>query len=155
MQYGDFSSLVQLGVGLHLGTALLQLYGEIGLQPMNRTLSRIRRAVECQMPRSENLERATNEIEADFEIFKVQFFNEYKYLVKINSTVAIILTLFLVMSSFFYNDECSAVLAIFVVALSVLPGPLTLWALWCNASAELRPLKNRADDFEKQVLGGS
>lgn len=42
MKYGDFSSVVQLGVGLHVGTVVLQLYGDIGLQPLNRALARLR-----------------------------------------------------------------------------------------------------------------
>ena len=42
MKYGDFSSVVQLGVGLHVGTALLQLYGELGVQPLVRVLNRTR-----------------------------------------------------------------------------------------------------------------
>ena len=32
MKYGDFSSLVQLGAGLHIGTAFLQVYGELGVE---------------------------------------------------------------------------------------------------------------------------
>jgi len=42
MKYGDFSSLVQLGIGLHLGTALLQMYGELGVAPLVRTIDRVR-----------------------------------------------------------------------------------------------------------------
>ena len=42
IKYGDFSSLVQLGVGLHVGTALLQLYGELAVEPLTRTLDRTR-----------------------------------------------------------------------------------------------------------------
>ena len=34
--------VVQLGVGLHVGTALLQLYGELGVEPLARVLERTR-----------------------------------------------------------------------------------------------------------------
>ena len=43
MKYGDLASIVQLGVGLHVGTAVLQLYGELGVQPLERKISGIRR----------------------------------------------------------------------------------------------------------------
>jgi hypothetical protein len=41
MTFGDFSSLVQLGVGLHAGTALFQLLSEFGVAPLERRLGRL------------------------------------------------------------------------------------------------------------------
>ena len=41
MKYGDLSSVVQLGVGLHVGGAVLQLFGELGV-PLERRIARIR-----------------------------------------------------------------------------------------------------------------
>lgn len=93
MNYGDFSSVVQLGVGLHLGAAFLQLYGEYGLAPLVRTIGRTRSLF--VLPEDERppkaIEQELDRLESRYEIFKIQLFHVYKRYVAGNSIVAMIL----------------------------------------------------------------
>ena len=66
---------MQLGVGLHAGTALLQIYGEIGIQPLVRTLARIKNIVGESELEQEALTEEKRKLEADFDIFKILLFN--------------------------------------------------------------------------------
>ncbi len=154
MKYGDFSSLVQLGVGLHVGTALLQLYGELGVQPLVRTIARIRSLVadENERPPKE-VEDELSKLESDFDIFKIRLFNEYKMYVKINSAVAVLLVFVLTAIAYKSEHAIAAELTIFIVALAVLPAPVTLGALWRDAAREIRPIKAQADELERRALG--
>lgn len=155
MKYGDFSSLVQLGVGLHAGTAFLQLYGELGTQPLVRTITRIRSlfADENERP-PKAVEDELNKLENDFEIFKIRLFNEYKKYVKINSVFAILLVIVLTVIAYKAEDMIAIELTIAIVALSVLPAPLTLAALWRDAAREICPIKEQADELESRALRG-
>jgi hypothetical protein len=156
MKYGDFSSLVQLGVGLHIGTAILQLYGEIGAEPLVRTLARIKALV--TEPAGAALAGAKADYEqlaSDYEIFKIRLFNEYKRYIKINSTVAVLLTILLTAISFKSDDTIErdwVVITIPIVALSVLPALVTLGTLWIDASQLVGPMRARANNLEMRVL---
>lgn len=153
MKYGDFSSLVQLGVGLHLGTALLQLYGEIGLQPMLRLIGRIRSLLEGQEDDTKvSLLEDLLQLETDFDIFRIRLFNEYKLMVLINSIFAGILLLVLVWISYAASSPLSAGISVLLVSLCILPAPITLGVLWYEASKELRPLRERAKQLERRTL---
>jgi hypothetical protein len=151
MKYGDFASLVQLGVGLHAGTALLQLYGEIGMQPLMRTLSRIRSLVsdEASLSTKEDLEQ----LESDFDIFRIRLFNEFKKYVVINLAAATLLVAILVWISYKADNPLSDSLSVVFVLVSVFPAPATLGTLWFDASRQLRPLTGRANDLQSRALG--
>lgn len=151
MKYGDFSSLVQLGVGLHLGTALLQMYGDLGEAPFKRQLARIRMLVTAADP-SSSLRDGLRSLEGDYEIFKIQFFNEYRKYIKINAAVAVLLVIVLALISFKNDDSLPGLIGILFLYCSVIPAPTTLAFLWSDAARALRPLKDRADDLEKRAL---
>jgi uncharacterized membrane protein YphA (DoxX/SURF4 family) len=74
--------------------------------------------------------------------------------VKINFAVAVILIIVLTVLAYKAEDMISAELTIFIVALSVLPAPLTLGALWLDAAREIRPIMAQADDLERRALRG-
>jgi hypothetical protein len=152
MKYGDFSSLVQLGVGIHLGTALLQLYGELGVQPLVRTKARIESLFVDETELPKDVEDELRRLECDFDIFKIRLFNEYKSFVKINSVVAFLLVILLTVIAYKAEDPIAAELTVFIVALSVLPAPITLGLLWLDATIEIRPIKERADKLESLSL---
>lgn len=153
MKYGDFSSLVQLGVGLHAGTALLQIYGEIGVQPLIRTLTRIRKFLEGEVAAEESAVDNLDQLDTEFDIFRIQLFNEFKRYVIANFVVATVLIIILIVISYKADDTLPDMLSVVFVFVSVLPAPITLCVLWSNASRQLRPLKLRADALERQVLG--
>lgn len=152
MYYGDFSSVVQLGVGLHLGTALLQMYGEIGLQPMIRSIGRLHSVAED--PNHPPADQHRDELESilsRFEVFKIQMFTEYRRYLFANSANAVLLTVILVLISYCYSAPISPQLSIIFVTLSVLPAPITLFCLWYDATRALRPLLDAATALEGKM----
>jgi hypothetical protein len=151
MKYEDFSALVQLGVGLHLGTALLQLYGEIGVQPLIRAISRIKRILDDKKDSKILIEELT-QLEVRFEIFRIRLFNEFKKYIVINSIVAALLGVALVAISYKANDAMPHALSILIAFGSILPAPITVGVLWHDASKQLKPLKIQADKLEQAVL---
>jgi hypothetical protein len=156
MKYGDFSTLVQLGVGFHIGTAVLQLYGEIGAEPLIRTLGRINGLVSEELkPALHEVREEYAQLASDYEIFKIRLFNEYTRYIKINSFVAVALTVLLIIIAFKTDDPIEgnwAILTIPIVALSVLPALVTLGSLWIDASQVVKPMRARADELEKKAL---
>jgi di/tricarboxylate transporter len=157
MKYGDFSSVVQLGVGLHVGTALLQLYGELGVQPLVRVLNRTRSLFLAPVPERapKELEEELARIESQYEIFKIQLFQEYQKFVRINSIVAIILAFILVAIAYKAQDDVAVGYewqTIVMFALSLLPAPVTLGVLWVDANRQVKPMRDKADDLEKRAL---
>ncbi|MET4290922.1 hypothetical protein ABIB06_002453 [Bradyrhizobium sp. LB8.2] len=156
MKYGDFSSIVQLGVGLHIGSAVLQLYGEIGAEPLVRTLSRIRASIDdLDKAKGQEAREEYEQLASDYDIFKIRLFNEYKNYVKINSVVALGLFIVLVIIAFKNDDPIEgdwAMIAIPIVALAVLPALVTLGSLWVDASRLASAMMVRADALEQRVL---
>lgn len=157
MEYGDFSSVVQLGVGLHVGTALLQMYGELGVAPLVRTIGRLRSLF--QAPEGERPPKAQEDeldrLESKYEIFRIRLFQEYRKYVRINSIVAVALAIILVLIAYKAEDDVPAGYewtTVVMWALSLLPAPLTLAALWIDANRQVKPMKEEADDLEKRAL---
>ena len=139
MKYSDFSSLVQLGVSLHLAMVAIQHYGDIGAGPLAHTIERIRGA--CASPGkrpSRELESEVDRLEADFKKFKLQMFAEFKEYWAINTATAVVLGGFLTLISWKADDALPQWLAIVFAALSVLPAPITLFALWRDATNAIR-----------------
>ncbi|MGY2931851.1 hypothetical protein ACVWZ6_001453 [Bradyrhizobium sp. GM6.1] len=156
MKYGDFSSIVQLGVGLHIGTAVLQIYGEIGAEPLVRTLSRIRASIEdLDKSKWQEAGEEYEQLASDYDIFKIRLFNEYKNYIKINSVVAVALFILLVIIAFKNDDPIDSdwvMITIPMVALAVLPALVTLGSLWIDASRLAGAMMVRADALEQRVL---
>jgi len=157
MKYGDLSSIVQLGVGLHIGTAVLQLYGELGIAPLERRISRIRRLFrvpEAERP-SRELEEELNLVESRYELFKIEFFREYRWCVVLNTAVAIALAVLLVVIALKADDQISdgyEWFAVLAIATSYLPAPCIFGSLWVDAQRRVKPLEVKADGIEKRAL---
>lgn len=151
MKYGDFSTLVQLGVGLHLGTAVLQMFGEFGAEPLVRTIARIKAITENKSI-DEELDSEVGRLESDYEIFRIRLFNEMRHLFVLNSAVAVALIVILVVISYKFDDVLNESFSVVISALCVVPAFLTLGVLWWNASGELKKLKKDADALERRVL---
>lgn len=155
MKYGDFSSLVQLGIGLNVGTALLQLYGEIGLQPMLRLLGRIKMLVEEDAQVSVACRDKLNALEGEFDVFRIRFFNQFKDLTLITTFVAVGLVIVLILISFIAERAVSVEIGLLLAAFSILPTPAILFVLWHNASKTLAPLLTKGKELEAQALKAS
>jgi hypothetical protein len=156
MKYGDFASLVQLGVGLHVGTALLQLYGELGVAPLARVLSRTRSlfaAPENERP-PKAIEEELERLESRYEIFRVRLFKEYRKYVFFNLFAAGLLAIILTVLAFKAADPITQGwewTTIFIPAFSALPGPISLAALWFDASRQVKPMCETADELEERA----
>jgi hypothetical protein len=150
MNYGDFGGLVQLGIGLHIGTALFQLYGEIGVQPLERILRRVRELT--AEPKAAHLAEELEDVETDFDVFKIQLFNEYRHYLVINSVVAVLLIAILIAITFAANAAIPAVVGVILVALSILPAGATLGSLWLDASRQIQPIKRKAEELQTKAL---
>lgn len=150
------SSVVQLGVSIHLGTALLQLYGEFGVQPLIRIIDRIKVLfADSELQISDADKREFSEIESDFAIFKIRLFNEYTKFFKLNSIVATALFGILIYLAFVAQEavpQNNMKYMVLIAALSSLPAPVTLYLLWSKASSALAPLIKRADRLEGRIL---
>jgi hypothetical protein len=156
MKYGDFASLVQLGVGLHVGTALLQLYGELGVAPLARALSRtggLFAAPENERPPKE-IEEELERLESRYEIFKVRLFKEYRKYVFFNLLTAALLAIILTIIAFKADDAITPAwewTTILMPVLSVLPGPISLAVLWIDANRQVKPMRATADELEERA----
>jgi hypothetical protein len=159
MKYGEFSSLLQLGVALHVGTAVLQLYGELGVQPLLRAIARTRSLFvgpERERPPTD-IEEDLDRLESRYEIFKIRLFKEYKKFVLGNSIVALVDAIILTVLAFKADDAITEawqpVTALFVF-ISLFPAPVSLAVLWFDADRQVKPMKQEADALEKRALAG-
>lgn len=152
MEYGDFSSLVQLGAGLHIGSALLQLYGEIGLRPINSTLARISGILAKVGSDCDDLREEEANIIGEYEVFKVQLFNEYRTYIFANSGIAVSLIVWLIVISLNFHAPMFDTPAVLTIAISVLPAPIMLAVFWYTASRKVQPIYSKAVKLEKAVF---
>lgn len=153
MKYGDFSSIVQLGVGLHLGTALLQMYGEPWLKSLEHKISRTRNLVPFQATEDlRDLDETLLQLESQVEIFGIKLQNEYKLYVRINTVISILLVLILLFASFAAELRIGAECAFLISLISVCPAPILLTIVWGHARMQLQPLLKKADDLEQKAL---
>ena|ERR1035441_4024395 len=144
MTLGDFSSVVQLGVGLHAGTALLQSIAEMTASPLSRRLSRLHQIAALKLrsnPNAQDLYDHASDLIGDLEIKKVQFFNEYKEVVAVNGAFAIALALLLAFIAFSFSEEIHLVIGLSITLISLGPASaslLFLWSRWKSNTEVLR-----------------
>jgi hypothetical protein len=124
---------------------------------MDRRLARIRdlfKLPESDCP-SPELREELDRLEGRYGLFKIGFFKQYRWLVAVNSIIAAVLAVFLIIIACMADDhipdgdEWFAVVAIF---LSFVPAPLMLGALWWDARQRVAPLKKIADDIERRAI---
>jgi hypothetical protein len=96
MKLGDFASVLQLGVGLHVGSALLQTVAEFASSPISKRIERLAKLAMLRRTRLEKvgsldttaaiaLEDDTLNTLSALEVKKVQFFNEYRIAATVNT----------------------------------------------------------------------
>jgi hypothetical protein len=151
IKYGDFSSLVQLGVGLHLGTAILQLLPDFATGPLQRAVARIKSG-SSEVTLDDDLAEQCARLESDYQLFQIGMFYKTKYLVKVNFAVAIILIGILVFISYQAQEDLNESVSVLFAGLSALPAFLTLLVLWLNSRTELNRLISVATDLQKRVF---
>lgn len=156
MTLGDFSSVVQLGVGLHAGTALVESITELTESPLSRRLSRLDRIAEAKVksgrPGAQDLYDQASDLLGDLEIKKVQFFNEYKTVVEVNAAVAIVLALLLSVISFLYGEEINFIIGLLVVLASLGPASASLVFLWSRWKSNTTSLRDSTETLHKKLI---
>jgi hypothetical protein len=153
MKLSDFSSLVQLGVGIHFGTALFQIIAEFASSPLERKLNRLRELATAR-DLSDAGEDALDAL-GDLEIKSVQFFNDYRNAIAGNGIVALLLVMILIWISVDADEPVSTLLALVIIALSVFPAFLSLGFLWFRWLSHTERLRNKAKTLERVVIYGN
>jgi hypothetical protein len=156
MTLGDFSSLVQLGVGLHAGTALLESITELTESPLSRRLSRLHKIAEAKLNSknsgAQDLYDHASDLIGDLEVKKVQFFNEYKEVVAVNAAVAIILALLLALIAFLFSEETHFVIGFLITLASLGPASASLLFLWSRWKSNTAILRESVDSLHRQLF---
>jgi hypothetical protein len=141
---------------VHVGTAVLQLYAELGMVPMERRFARIRDVF--KMPEGERPEKALEEeldrLEGRYRLFQIDFFKQYKWLVGVNSIVALMLAVLLAMIAYKADDAVTEYFWWFpigCIALAFLPAPIILGCLSFDAWRRLKPIKDAVDDLGRRL----
>jgi hypothetical protein len=155
MKLGDFSSILQLGVGLHTGTVLLQSIVEFASAPITRRLERLARIAQL---RSNNIDCDSSvenalDLQGDLETKKVQFFNEYKAAAKLNACVAFFLFILLAWAAVMYEFPVSIVGAALILLVSVAPAVISLFVLWWRWERNTETIRQKIDSLDRQLLG--
>jgi hypothetical protein len=154
MNVQDFFSIVQLGVGIHAGTAILQLSGELGVSPVERRLSNISSWLE-----QENADEALlDEIREDMQIektnlivYKAQYANAYRLSVNLNFAFGALLAVVLVFMSFLASSSIGTLLALILVLLCFLPATLIFCWFWHVSNEALLPIRDAVSRLEAKI----
>ncbi len=155
MTLGDFSSLVQLGVGLHAGTALLQSITELTESPLSRRLSRLHKIAGVKLGSNANtqdLYDQASDLIGDLEIKKVQFFNEYKEVVAVNGACAVTLALLLALIAFLFSQETHFIIGFLITLASLGPASASLLFLWFRWKSNTEVLRQSVEALHNQLL---
>lgn len=163
MIYGDFAGLVQLGIGLHLGTALLETFGQFDAAPLERRLRRLHQVLLRQASKQKNsatdvqdrkeklddLEESIAGTLFELEVFRLGLESEYKNWAILNTFCAVILVATLIFIAF--RDEQTAGIfdAVLIVCISLLPAVLTMLDLRVRIWLCLRPMRSKVSEIEK------
>ena len=131
----------------------MQLYSDIGLAPLIRRIERIQRLVAIDDTPDE-LKNEALRVGGDLEIFRIKHFNAYKKFVAFNFIVAFGLAILLAVMAFMAESELAVEATVFIVATSILPGPITIGILWWQSSQDLKEVKERAERLEQRALEG-
>lgn len=163
MKVQDFFSVVQLGVGVHAGTAILQLSGEFGIAPVERRIENMRPWLEnerVQFDQNPNAvieeklseyEDKLNRIDADIAITKIQFQNLYKRCISISFGFGALLLFILSIMSFVADSDISEIVGLFIVFLCFVPALMIYIIIDHKVSQALLPVINRLSKLENLI----
>jgi hypothetical protein len=94
-------------------------------------------------------------LESRYELFKIEFFQEYKWCVGLTAGVACVLAIFLVMIAAWAEATIERDWDWFLgaaIVLSFAPAPVTLAWLWLAASLRVRPLESDTENLEQRAV---
>jgi hypothetical protein len=155
---GDLSSVVQLGVGLHAGTALLQSVAEFASTPTSSRLERLAKIAEVRAKNDPNFQihlDTARDLLSDLEVKKIQFFNEYRQVFAINTGIAIALGLVLAAIALLASQKVEIWVGFVIVPLSLIPAPASLAFLWYRWSDRTAQLKASVNVLHSAMFAGA
>jgi hypothetical protein len=161
MKVQDFFSIVQLGVGIHVGTAILHLIGEFGVAPVERRIENIAmwlREESAAGIKLEDEEEELKDIQLLVHIYKTEYTNEYRKLAIGMIGVAGVLAFALAIMSFVADSDISIVVGLGLVLLSFIPATIAFAYMLQKATAALEPIIRQVDGMEGSMRakkGGS
>lgn len=154
----DFFSVVQLGIGLHAGTALLQVSAELGAVPLERRLNMLEEQVKELDPSRQNYEDIFEElkdIKSNWAIYNIRQYNTYRKMVVSTFVCAGLLTMILAVLSFLASAEISMIWGILLVGVSLAPAAVIFCYFWEKMQTALNPIEVRLVEFEKLLVDAS
>ena len=154
MNVQDFFSIVQLGIGIHAGTAILQISGEFGVAPVERRVAAMESWIRQEKERGFELEGESDKlalVRVDLILFKANY--DHLYTRSVYGTFAFggLLTLMLAGMSFFAQAEICLMTGLMIVGLSVLPALVIFGRLWWKSSGALAPIETKVKVLESRV----
>ncbi|MGY3495912.1 hypothetical protein [Bradyrhizobium sp. USDA 4502] len=162
MKLSDFSSVLQLGVGLHTGTVLLQSIAEFASAPLSKKIERLVRIARLRRERFKREQRATDNIDAildelldaqtNLELKKVQLFSEYKIGALINVIFAVFLYYYLACAAMAPETDVGTVEGWALVLISVSPATLTLIVLAGRWFANTGGVRTSVKGLESKIF---
>jgi hypothetical protein len=155
MKLADFGSLVQFGVGLHAGTAVLQFVIEFASTPLAKRIDRVielyERRAGIDPSHLDGLENARN-LKAELELKAMQFFKEYKIAMVVNAIAACIILGILILLSFAPNAEVTFGQGVIISIASLASAPLSLLILWSRWTEHTGGLEREVRASEAAVM---
>ncbi|WP_158812009.1 hypothetical protein [Beijerinckia sp. L45] len=156
MKLSDFSSVVQLGVGLHAGAALLQLASDLATAPLSRKLRQIETLAESRLHTHKesqvHLDRAKDLI-TDLQIAGIGFDKQYRQLIKVNGIVSLALITLLVWLSVDADREVCWLGASAICALSIVPALFSFALYGWQWSRYTGALKLDVEKLQSEAVG--
>jgi hypothetical protein len=155
MKVQDFFTVVQLGVGIHAGTAILQLSGELGIAPIERRVDALQSWLEEEKEQGHDLADENDKlaiIRAEMAIYRVRYEKMYRRSVMWTFAFGCLLAFALAVMSFIADQDINFDIAIIIVLLCFMPAALIFAYLWHMSSANLLPIDRKVSALEDRVL---
>lgn len=159
----DFFSIVQLGVGIHAGTAILQLSGELGVGPVERRVNSLQLWLEeekaeigekaaAQEKQLEEFDERLSILRTDISIYRVRYERLYRRSIYGTFGFAGGLSFTLAIMSFLADSDISIVLGLLLVLLCFVPATLIFANLWQVSSNALTSIRQKVTDLENRLV---
>lgn len=155
MEYGHFSSVVQLGVGIHAGTALLRLAADFGLSKTERRVETFLGSIQDIAKERVLTDRIIEDagyLGQDLRNVKAQFEREFIELSVYSTFWAFLLFFFLCSLAFLDGEPIDIVTAVVLCAISVVPATTLVLTLWFSIRSALDHLERMRSELEDRIL---
>lgn len=157
MNVQDFFSVVQLGVGIHAGTAFLQLSSEMRVAPTERRLENVGRWINEEKVRAgthitSNIEEEFDEIQTNLRVYRQIFQNKYTIHSCLTFGFGAAILFMLCVMSFIADTKITELTGLFIVLFSICPALFIFISFWHDSSQALRPIEDSIAALERKIV---